>query len=162
MGDVTDGMMGTEWYVGGLHFECRQCGGCCAGPTEGYIWVSEPEIELIANHLKMTPSELHARYLQRVGVRTTIVEHAATKDCIFLREVDGRRRCAIYSVRPNQCRTWPFWPENLSTPDAWSRAGIRCPGINFGRYYSYQEIERIRKSTRWWEHPKDTAECWRR
>ena len=162
MGVVTDGTIGTKWYVSGLHFECRQCGRCCSGPTEGYIWVSEPEIELIAEHLKMTPGELRRRHLQRVGVRTTIVEHVATKDCIFLREVDGRRRCAIYAVRPNQCRTWPFWPENLSTPGAWTMTGMRCPGINYGRYYSCQEVERIRKNTRWWEHPKDTAESLRK
>jgi Fe-S-cluster containining protein len=124
--------------------------------------VSEPEIELIAEHLKMTPGELRSQYLRRVGAHTTIIEHAATKDCIFLREVNGRRRCAIYPVRPNQCRTWPFWPENLSTPETWSRAGIRCPGINYGRYYSSGEIERIRRSTRWWEHPKETAESSRK
>jgi len=158
MGVVTDETIGTRWYAGGLHFECRECGGCCAGPTEGYIWVSEPEIELIANYLKTTPGELRRRYLRRVGARTTIVEHRTTKDCIFLRQVDEKRRCAIYPVRPNQCRTWPFWAENLSSPDAWNAAGVRCAGINHGRCYRCEEIEGIRKSTRWWEHPKDIAE----
>jgi Fe-S-cluster containining protein len=154
---VIDETMGTRWYAGGLHFACRGCGRCCAGPTEGYIWAIQPETELIAKHLNITPGELRRRYLRRVGVRTTIIEHRTTKDCIFLREADGQRRCAIYPVRPNQCRTWPFWPENLSDLNAWNEAGARCPGINFGRYYSCEEIERIQKSTRWWEHPKDTA-----
>jgi Fe-S-cluster containining protein len=119
--------------------------------------VSQPEIELIAEHLNVTPGELRRMYLRRVGLRMTIVEQGTTKDCIFLREVAGKRCCVIYPVRPNQCRTWPFWPENLSYPDAWNRAAARCPGINHGRYYSGEEIERIRTSTRWWEHPKDIA-----
>ena len=148
---------GTRWYAAGLHFACRECGGCCAGPTEGYIWVIDPEIERIAEHLKITPGELRRRYLRRVGLRTTIVEHRTTKDCIFLRQVEGKRRCVIYPVRPNQCRTWPFWPENLSDPQAWNDVARRCPGINDGRHYSCEEIENIRKGARWWEHPKDTA-----
>jgi uncharacterized protein len=154
---VIDETRETKWYAAGLHFACGQCGGCCSGPGEGYIWVTGPEIELIAEHLGITPGELRRRYLRRVVMRTTIIEHSVTKDCIFLREVDGRKGCTIYPVRPNQCRTWPFWAENLSDPDAWNQAGVRCPGVNRGREYSFDEIERIRKSTRWWEHPKDSS-----
>ena len=46
------------WYAAGLHFECFQCGRCCSGPAEGYIWVSGPEIRLIAGHLNMSAGEL--------------------------------------------------------------------------------------------------------
>ena len=45
----------TKWYAAGLHFGCEVCGRCCAGPGEGYIWATRPEIELIAAAL-----ELHA------------------------------------------------------------------------------------------------------
>jgi Fe-S-cluster containining protein len=147
----------TKWYAAGLHFECVVCGRCCAGPGEGYIWVTRPEIELIAEHLKLTPEELRSRFLRRVGTRTTIVEHRLTKDCIFLRSLGGTRQCAIYAVRPAQCRTWPFWPENLSGPNAWNRAAMRCPGINRGRLYGSEEIERIRENRPWWESPKDAG-----
>ena len=149
--------MSTKWYVAGLCFECGECGRCCSGPGEGYIWVTRPEIELIAEHLKITPGELRRRYLRRVGLRTTIIEHAVTKDCIFLQQVDAKKLCVIYPVRPNQCRTWPFWPENLSSPDAWNEAAKKCPGINRGKHYSFEQIEKIRKSKRWWESPNDAA-----
>ena len=119
--------------------------------------MTRPEIELIAEHLQMTPGELRHKYLHRVGLRTTIIEHRVTKDCIFLRQVGEKKLCAIYPVRPNQCRTWPFWPENLSSPNAWNEAARRCPGINRGRRYSFEEIEKIRKSRRWWENPQDTT-----
>ena len=151
-------IVSTKWYGAGLCFECLGCGRCCSGPGEGYIWVVKREIELISEHLKMAPGELRRRYLRRVGLRTTIIEEPISKDCIFLHGGVGARQCAIYPVRPSQCRTWPFWPENLTSPDAWNRAAVRCPGINRGRKYSYDEIERIRKNRRWWENPKDAAD----
>jgi uncharacterized protein len=148
----------TRWYGAGLCFECTECGACCSGPGEGYIWVTRPEIELIAKHLSMTPGQLRQKYLRRVGLRTTIIEHATTKDCIFLRTMGGKKRCVIYPVRPSQCRTWPFWADNLSGPNAWNRAGVRCPGINRGRHYSAEEIERIKRNKQWWLNQNDTAE----
>ncbi len=134
------------------------CGRCCSGPGEGYIWVSRPEIEFIARHLNLSPQELRRKYLRRVGLRTTIIEDSVSRDCIFLQSVGGTKQCVIYPVRPSQCRTWPFWPENLLGPDTWNRAAMRCPGINRGRLYSYEEIESIRKSKRWWESPGGAAE----
>ena len=136
------------WYVAGLHFECMQCGRCCAGPAEGYIWVTRPEIELIADFLKITTAELRRKFLRRVGLRTTIIEHHVTKDCIFLnRGLHGeKRKCMIYPVRPSQCRMWPFWPSNLANPAAWNETAQKCPGINRGRHYSYEEIEKIKKT----------------
>lgn len=148
----------TKWYVAGLHFECRECGGCCSGPGEGYIWVAKREIELIAGHLHLTPNELRRKYLRRVGLRTSIIEESVSKDCTFLRNSAGMKQCLIYPVRPGQCRTWPFWPENLLDPYTWNRAALRCPGINRGRLYSYEEIEKIRKNRRWWENPQDAAD----
>jgi uncharacterized protein len=148
----------AKWYAAGLHFECTECGACCSGPGEGYIWVTRPEIDLIAKHLKMTPGQLRQKYLRRVGLRTTIIEHETTKDCIFLRMIEGKKLCVIYPVRPSQCRTWPFWPDNLSGPNVWNKAGIRCPGINRGRHYTAKQIERIKRNKRWWENLKDTAE----
>jgi len=140
----------TRWYIAGLHFECTECGECCSGPGEGYIWVTRPEIEILADFLKMTVGQLRRKYLRRVGLRTTIIEHSTTKDCIFLEQCAGQKRCAIYSVRPAQCRSWPFWPSNLSSPNAWNEAGQKCPGINRGRHYSFEEIERIKKEKKWW------------
>lgn len=138
------------------------CGRCCSGPGEGYIWVARPEVGFIAEHLKTTPEELCRKYVRRVGARMSLIEERVSKDCIFLRDVGGVKQCCIYSVRPAQCRTWPFWSENLLSPDDWNRAALRCPGINRGRFYTYEEIERIRKNRRWWENPRDTADSSRK
>ena len=138
------------WYVGGLHFECVQCGRCCSGPSEGYIWVSKPEIQIIADFLKIKPEQLRQECLRRVGLRTTVIEHPVTKDCIFLRESNGQKRCTIYAVRPSQCRGWPFWSSNLASPSAWNQVAQKCSGINRGKHYSFEEIERIKSEKKWW------------
>lgn len=140
----------TPWYVGGLHFECLQCGVCCSGPESGYIWVTKPEVQLIADYLKITTAELTKKYLKRRGLRTTIIEQPLSRDCIFLQNTKGLKRCAIYPVRPSQCRTWPFWPDNLTGPEAWNFAAGKCPGVNRGKLYSLDEIESFKKQKRWW------------
>ena len=144
------------WYIAGLHFECVECGRCCSGPGEGYIWVTKPEIDLIAEFLKITPAELRRKYLRRVSLRTTIIENPNTRDCIFLQNNAGRKLCMIYSVRPSQCRNWPFWSENLTNPDDWNKAAKKCPGINRGRLYTHDEIQKIKRNKKWWQNTKKT------
>jgi Fe-S-cluster containining protein len=138
------------WYIGGLHFECMQCGACCAGPAAGYIWITRAEIKFIADFLKIPIPQVRRDYLRRIGFRTTIIEQPDNRDCVFMRRSEGQKKCIIYPVRPNQCRTWPFWPENLSSPDAWNKTAQKCPGINRGKSYNHGEIEKIKRSKRWW------------
>lgn len=141
----------TTWYSCGLHFECIGCGNCCAGPEEGYIWITAAEIDLLAGFLGIGPDAVRQKYLRRVGLRHTIIENPTTKDCLFLTaEKDGCRGCAIYPVRPNQCRTWPFWNDNLASSDNWNYAAVKCPGINRGTHFSFEDIETLRKQKKWW------------
>jgi len=146
------------WYIGGLHFECVQCGRCCSGPGEGYIWVTKPEIQIIADFLKISVGQVRKEYLKRVGLRTTIIEHPGTKDCILLQDIAGQKRCIVYPVRPSQCRTWPFWPGNLANPNAWNKAAQKCHGINHGRLYTHDEIEKIKRNKKWWQDAERTTD----
>lgn len=140
----------SKWYAAGLRFECLQCGRCCSGPSEGYIWVSRPEIRLIASHLNMSANELKRKFLRRVGFRMTIVEDAHTRDCVFIQKTRRGKGCMIYAVRPRQCRSWPFWPINLAGPDTWNSTARKCPGINRGEFYSTKQIQTIKSNPKWW------------
>jgi len=136
------------WYTAGLAFECVQCGRCCAGPEEGFVWVTPDEIAAIAEHLGISVDEMRDKYCKREGRRWTLIERDDNRDCIFLVEDErGRKVCRIYPVRPTQCRTWPFWPTNLTSEHAWAMAGLRCPGINRGKVFPCHEIEARRDET---------------
>ncbi len=126
------------WYITGLAFECLECGRCCAGPEEGYVWATEEEISKAAEFMKLSDREFRTKYVRRVGLRKSFKEDKKSHDCIFLK--DGS--CSIYPVRPTQCRTWPFWKSNIATPDDWAEAGQRCVGVNRGQLHPIDEIER--------------------
>jgi uncharacterized protein len=38
----------------------------------------------------------------------------------------------VHSVKPVQCRTYPFWPELVEHRDVWDYEAKKCPGINTG------------------------------
>ena len=137
------------WYIGGLRFACQQCGKCCSGPQEGVTWVSRPEIKMLAERLGLSTLQLRKKYLKRFGFRFSIRENPESMDCIFLTRINNFKGCAIYDIRPMQCRNWPFWPANLNSPDGWNIAAKKCPGINKGRFYTFEKIEKIKKQKNW-------------
>ena len=80
------------WYVAGLAFECVECGHCCAGPEEGYVWVTDDEVPAIARHLGMNEGEFRGQYVRKVGRRYSLREVKGSKDCVFLTERAGAGR----------------------------------------------------------------------
>jgi hypothetical protein len=62
----------------------------------------------------------------------------AEGSCVFFAE----GKCSVYSARPAQCRTFPFWLKNLRSEEAWNRAAQKCPGIGAGPLRSRDEILR--------------------
>jgi len=138
----------APWYVAGLAFECARCGRCCAGPQEGFVWLSRANVRSIAAHLGLPVGQVMGLYIRRVDGQYSLREGPLRRDCVFLSAGGtGGRACRIYDVRPGQCRTWPFWDANLADPASWAAAGVRCQGINRGAKFTFEEIERRRKAT---------------
>lgn len=130
-------MSSEPWYEAGLAFECTQCGNCCTG-SPGFVWVTETDIEQIAEYLDKPIGEIRLLYTRPARGKVSLTEYP-NGDCVFF---DGQsRRCQIYPVRPVQCRTWPFWNGNVHSPEAWEATGRHCPGINRGGFVSLEEIE---------------------
>ena len=119
----------SYFFDAGLRFSCTQCGKCCTG---------EPGI------VRATPTEI-ARIEQLTGRERADFSDPASKgyrlkerpngECIFF-----ENGCSIYKARPLQCRTYPFWFENVRSERAWEQACKDCPGIGEGRLYSKEEI----------------------
>ena len=89
--------------------------------------MSVQKIPEMAAFLKMAPEEFIKRYLEKVGYRFTIKERVVVEgeyDCVFFDRAS--KRCAIYPVRPLQCRTYPFWDHFKENEEELRR---ECPGI---------------------------------
>ena len=111
------------WYADGLCFQCTGCGKCCTG-APGYVWLTEEEMQNIADFLKLSLQEFTQKYVRKVFERFSLKEHA-NYDCVFLKD----KQCQIYPVRPSQCRTYPFWPRILASKEAWEEEATVCEGI---------------------------------
>lgn len=160
------------WYADGLNFTCTTCGNCCTGGP-GFVFAEEREIELAAQYLNLPVADFRRKYCRRVGTKVSFKEVRqpnGNHDCIFLTEIPAessnrelepgepipmtRRVCGLYGVRPLQCRTWPFWSENVSSPAAWKRAAKGCPGMDRGgRHFDLERIETLRTATEWPDNP---------
>lgn len=118
----------AKWYKEGLGFKCTECGKCCTGTT-GFVWIEEAEMAAMANFLNISLELFKRKYIRRRNNRYALVEKKAKNgdyDCIFLKG----KKCQIYQYRPLQCRTYPWWPENLNSPESWREAAKECEGIN--------------------------------
>lgn len=129
------------WYAKGLQFTCTMCGNCCTGAA-GVVWISDEEIVALARHLSMPVEECKAMYTRQIDETRRSLREYSDGDCVFYKKDRG---CTIYPVRPQQCRTWPFWDSCLETKEAWDRTCDGCPGAGQGQSFSLDEIEARRK-----------------
>lgn len=129
--------MSEPWYRDGLMFSCTRCGACCTGEP-GFVWVTEEELAIIAEFRQEPIEEVEGLYTRQEQRGRTLKERL-NGDCVFYDRENG---CTIYSVRPHQCRTWPFWHSNVRTPSDWDETCRVCPGAGQGELIPVEEITR--------------------
>ena len=100
------------------------------------MYVSPADADRLATHLGLSLSDFLSAHCKSDEDYTWL--RADTPACPFL---DSERRCSVYEARPTQCRTWPFWKENLAEARWKQELPSVCPGLNRGRRYSKAEIE---------------------
>lgn len=126
------------WYEQGLEFSCTGCGKCCR--VDGDVWLSPEEIPQIMQFLEdnfdsnedfMSLKKFREKYVKAeifAQTNNDSEEEALTSEtwmclkreegaCVFLDPTSNK--CGIYDVRPVQCRTYPFWPSLLESPEDW-------------------------------------------
>lgn len=138
------------WFDKGLRFECTQCGNCCKSHGDAtHVYLAERDVQAIAAHLGLGREEFLARHAEREDGWIQLARSEPA--CPFL-EPDNR--CAIYPVRPMQCRTWPFWLENLERARWEGPVREVCPGLDHGPLHPAEEVRRIaRENEQWYEAP---------
>ncbi len=105
---------------------CIACGGKCCNGSSGYIWIKKKEIQNISEFLEISTEKVINQYLEKIDFKFTIREIQSGNNfgCIFFNQ--EQKKCSIYSVRPNQCSSFPFWDEYIRDPES---AAIECPGV---------------------------------
>ncbi|KAF1321102.1 putative spermine/spermidine synthase, partial [Globisporangium splendens] len=109
-----------------FHFKCTQCGKCCTGKG-GRVRVNDREMDEIARVTAMATADAKTQYLRYSEAENQwfIKQTADDTQCVFL---EGKK-CSIYQARPTQCRTFPWWPQNLISDYDWHVAARDCEGI---------------------------------
>ena len=103
------------------------------------VSVGSREIKRFANFFNIKKKDFIERNCVKEDGNIRLKEINLNGNCIYLKH----KKCSVYAARPEQCRTWPFWPENMNTKK-WKKEIINfCPGIGKGKFYSPKEINKI-------------------
>lgn len=126
-----------DFIAAGLRFECTACGKCCVNHGDyELVFLTEQDIVRASEKLDLSRKEFLERHTRRVHGDRVLQDKG--ERCVFL-DADGL--CRIYEARPLQCRTFPFWKENLN-PRTWKSVVARdCPGVGRGKVTSRSRIE---------------------
>jgi len=124
----------SYFFDQGLKFECTGCGACCSGEP-GQVYMNEGEVAKLAAFLNEEVAAVKERDLYQIDAGYGIKERN-NGDCYYLKD----NKCSVHSVRPTQCRTYPFWWEVMRSENKWQKEAEFCPGIGLGKKYSKEEI----------------------
>ena len=97
------------------------------GYEPGAVFLTEEDFEAIRIHLNIEAIKLLSTYcrgLEKAEGLVVALKEKANFDCIF-----WDKGCTIYSVRPLQCRTFPYWPFLVESFSDWENEKYRCKGI---------------------------------
>ena len=135
--------MNTIDYKEGIRFECQGSGNCCVSRNSyGFVYLSPDDLKRFAKDFNISIKMFKEKYCQITdGFIHLIEKKNLNGKCIFLKN----NKCSVYKSRPSQCRTWPFWNENLNAKNWNNNISKFCPGIGKGKIYSKEEINKILK-----------------
>ena len=133
--------MTLPWWNMGLYFSCVRCGACC-GQAPGTVRFTSGELSAMAHALGVSEEQFTREYAC-IKYGALSLRERPNFDCVFLKNAGDGSECEIYSVRPSQCSTFPFWPDVLESFQSWQRYASSCPGMNNGAYHGFKKISKI-------------------
>lgn len=128
-----------DFYARGLKFECQGSGKCCISRGEyGFVFLTEDDRENMAQKLGLSTTAFTKKYCKKSDGAWRLRDNKKGPECVFL---NSKKQCSVYKSRPTQCRTWPFWPENMNAKSWSSEVSPFCPGVGKGKGVSASQIE---------------------
>jgi hypothetical protein len=121
--------MNEPFYAEGLRFKCTGCSKCCRHDP-GFVFLSPQDILRLMAATGLAFRDFLVKFTKTVdlgiGLAISLLE-TARFDCIFWH--DG---CSVYSSRPLQCSTYPFWERIVESRESWLEEARDCPGMENG------------------------------
>ena len=134
--------MKTKNYIEEIKFECQGSSNCCVSRgTYGYVYLSNKDVNKLAKFTNLKIDVFLDLYCDKTDGFTHLKEINKNGSCQFLE----KKRCSVYKARPTQCRTWPFWSENMNAKIWNEEISSFCPGINKGKVHNKDTIDKIIK-----------------
>ena len=120
--------MNGTWWSNGIPFSCQSdCGKCCDEPG-GIVYLHPNDAIALSTHLNLSVEEwLDQDCRKTIDGRYILNSNPDTDVCIYL---DENKKCVNYQVRPMQCRSYPFWGENVRSIRSWTKTVEECPGLS--------------------------------
>ena len=132
------------FYENGLNFECQRCSFCC-GHSPGFVYLSKRDLKSLCTFFKLSAKEFVEKYCRWAdyyyGTKVLALIEKKNYDCIL-----WENGCSAYPARPVQCSTYPFWSWMIKDKETWNECAKECPGMNKGKLWPPEEIEKNRKA----------------
>jgi len=124
--NATQQAIKDDWYAQGVKFKCTGCGKCCT--WKGNVFIDDEDIQKMSSFLHLTENEFTKKYVRfDKDERKFKLDADKNGDCFFFTK---DKKCSIYTVKPKQCSTFPFWPDVLRSKDSWDGYAKFCEGMN--------------------------------
>lgn len=123
-----------------IQFECQGSANCCVSRGEyGFVYLSKADIKRLSEFMGLKTLNFIKLYCDKTEELIHLKEINTNGDCQFLLN----KKCSVYAGRPIQCRTWPFWEENMNAK-TWSNViSKNCPGVGKGKIFKKKEIIKL-------------------
>ena len=131
--------MTKKIYSKGMRFQCQKSSNCCVSRgSYGFVYLSKKDILRLSIYTDLSIKDFIKLYCEKTYGFVHFKERRKNSECQFLE----KKRCSIYKARPTQCRTWPFWSENMKTKIWNEEIQSFCPGIGKGKIIQQSQIEK--------------------
>ena len=130
--------MNKKFYENGIKFECQGSSNCCVSRGNfGFVYLSSKDLKRLSKYFSISNIQFFNKYCDRTDGYLHLKEIYNNGNCLFLKET----KCSVYKARPEACRSWPFWKENMNAK-SWNKEIINfCPGVGKGKILSKTQIE---------------------
>ena len=105
---------------------CSTCPGHCCR-WGGYVWITEGELIVLADHLNQSLEKFANGYVKAAYGRLSLQERLRDGESHCVLFDPFNKRCLVYPVRPEQCRTFPYWEQYQAN---YLKLLDLCPGVS--------------------------------